>query len=109
MALPRLFAHFGVAVQPCQPGTAGEHGVGLHQHRLVQVVEAPDNLAAQLDVRNLILAHRHQIGLTEGDVGGLAHRIAQKSVGQVVIAVVFWPSVLMVGLWRRVLTLTSME
>jgi hypothetical protein len=46
----------------------------------VDVIEAPRDLARDLDVRHLILAHRHVLGPVKQDVGRLQERIAEKSV-----------------------------
>ena len=45
------------------------------------MVEAARDLARDLDVRHLILAHRHVLSPVEQDVGRLQQRIAEKSVG----------------------------
>src|SRR5712692_8955616 len=46
----------------------------------VKIVEAPDDLASQLDVRSLVLANRHEVGLVHDDVGSLQDRLPEKSV-----------------------------
>jgi hypothetical protein len=45
------------------------------------VVEAPGDLAGHLDMRHLVLAHRHLAGLVDEDVGALQQRIAEEAVG----------------------------
>ena len=51
----------------------------------VEVVEAAHDLARQLDVRRLVLAHRHGVGLVDDDVGRLQQRVAQEAVGREVL------------------------
>jgi P-type Cu+ transporter len=48
----------------------------------VQMIEAARDLARELDVRHLILAHRHLIGAVDQDVGALQQRIAEEAVGR---------------------------
>jgi hypothetical protein len=56
----------------------------------VEVVEAARHLARQLHVRGLVLAHRHEGGLVDQDVGRLQQRVAQEAVGrQVAVAELF--------------------
>ena len=79
MALPRLF---DILVLPSRPTRFGlKHPLGFDQHIGVQGVELPDNLAGLLDVGRLVLADRDKVGAAEGDVRGLADRVAQESVG----------------------------
>jgi hypothetical protein len=47
----------------------------------VQVVEAARHFTREFDVRRLVLAHRHVVGLVDQDVGGLQQRVAQEAVG----------------------------
>ncbi len=47
----------------------------------VEVIEAARDLARELDVRHLILAHRHLVGAVDQDVGRLQQRIAEETVG----------------------------
>ena len=74
-----------LAVQPgALPAHLGDRGLGLGgKIRLasVHVVETPGDLARQLDVRNLVFAHRHVSGLVDEDVGALQQRVAQEPVG----------------------------
>ena len=48
----------------------------------VEMVEAPRHFARELDVRRLVLAHRHVRGLVDEDVGGLQERVAEEAVGR---------------------------
>ena len=48
----------------------------------VEVVEAARDLARQLDVRRLVLAHRHVGRLVDQDVGRLQQRVAEEAVGR---------------------------
>jgi hypothetical protein len=50
------------------------------------VVEAARDLARELDVRHLVLAHRHLVGAVDHDVGGLHQGVAQEAVGEDVAA-----------------------
>ena len=84
----QALAHLGVAVQSHQPGTIGKHDIRLHQRFAVQLVKAADDLAGHFHVRLLILAYRHQVRLTEGDIRRLADGIPQKAVGHIAVAVV---------------------
>src|SRR6184192_2023604 len=47
----------------------------------VEMIEAPRGLARQLDVRHLILAHRHVGGAIHQDVRALQQRVAEEAVG----------------------------
>ena len=52
----------------------------------VDVVEAARDLARDLDVRHLVLAHRDVLRAVQQDVGGLQQRIAEESVrGQIAV------------------------
>ena len=69
------------------PRHAGGERLRLRKHRAVEGVESPRDLAAQLQVRKLVLAHRHQLGPVDQDVGGLQDRVTKKAViGEVAIA-----------------------
>jgi hypothetical protein len=45
----------------------------------IRVVEAPHDLARELEMRQLVLAHRHEIGAHDGDVGGLQQRVHEEA------------------------------
>ena len=50
-----------------------------HDERLAEgVVEADGDVACELHVLLLVLAHRHRVGLVEQDVGGLQHRVVEQ-------------------------------
>jgi hypothetical protein len=51
----------------------------------VEMVEAARQLTRKLDVRHLILAHRHLVGAVDQDVGRLQQRIAEKTVGRQIL------------------------
>ena len=74
-----------VAVEAAQAREGGERRLGLDEHRrpvlAVDEVEAPRQLARQLDVRHLVLAHRHVRRLVEQDVRRLQHGVAEVAVG----------------------------
>jgi hypothetical protein len=71
----RLLPSFLTAPSPCP------------RNRLaaVQVIEAARDLARELDVRHLVLAHRHLVGAVDQDVGRLQQRIAEKAVGRQIL------------------------
>ena len=53
----------------------------------VDVVEAPRDLAGELDMRHLVLADRHLVGVVDEDVRALQQRVAEEPVGgQVALA-----------------------
>src|SRR5580765_639620 len=52
-------AHLLVAVEPGQAGERREQRLRLDEHVAEEVVETPDHLARQLEVRHLILADRN--------------------------------------------------
>src|SRR5438067_11263129 len=62
----------------------GQIGMRLDQDRLsllaVEVVEAADELAGELEVRDLVLPNGHGIGAIDGDVGGLQDRISEEAI-----------------------------
>ena len=70
-------AHFGLAIGARQRVPFHEV-VGHGKQLAVLVIEATRDLARDLDVRLVVLAHRHQMRLRQEDVGGLEHRIAQQ-------------------------------
>ena len=47
--------------------------------RPIEVVEAAHHLARQLEVRHLVVAHRHEVGVVDDDVGGLQQRVAEEA------------------------------
>jgi hypothetical protein len=49
------------------------------------MVEAARKLARKLDVRHLILTHRHLVGAIDQDVGRLQQRIAEETVGRQIL------------------------
>jgi len=62
-----------------------DRGLGLFlEARLlsVEVVEAPRHLAGELDVRHLVLPHRHVARAVDQDVGRLQQRVAEEAVGR---------------------------
>ena len=88
--LGRVLQEDGVAVRlrhlpPVGPGRArrrGQQRLRLREHGPVEVVEAPHHLARQLDVRGLVLAHRHRVRPVDHDVGALQQRVAEEAVGR---------------------------
>ena len=73
-----IFALGALEVHDARAGLR-DHGLGLHEHLAVGRVEAPRDLARELEVLALVLAHRHLVGLVEQDVGGLEHRIEEQA------------------------------
>ena len=63
----------------------GEQRLRLREDGPIEVVEAAHDLARQLDVRRLVLAHRHGVGLVDDDVGRLQQRIAEEAVGREIL------------------------
>ncbi len=59
--------------------TSGNPVGRLHEHLAVGGVEAPGDLAGQLDVLALVVAHRHLVGAVEQDVGRLQHRVQEQA------------------------------
>ena len=71
-------AHLPV-VEARQPRRRREQRLRLDEHLAVEVVEPPDDLARELEVRHLILADRHEVRVVDDDVGGLQQRIAEEA------------------------------
>lgn len=81
-AVAERLAHLGFAIdaRKAEAGAVGwQHDLRLHQCLAVDFVEFPDDLAALLEHRLLVLAHRHG-GRPEGrDVRRLADRVAEEA------------------------------
>ena len=60
--------------------TAGQAGAGHHEGFAVERIEALRDVARQFQVLRLVLAHRHDAGLVEQDIGGHQHRVLQQAV-----------------------------
>ena len=73
-------AHLAV-VDAGQAREPGEHRLRLDEHLAVEPVEAAHDLARQLQVRHLVIAHRHRVGVVDHDVRGLQQRVAEEAVG----------------------------
>ena len=82
MALPRHLLILAWPSVPTSVGTSPIMHVGDREDLAVEGVEAAGDLARDLDVRLVVLAHRHQVGARQQDVGGLQHRVAQQAEGQ---------------------------
>src|SRR5262245_18392523 len=99
-----VYQIYGVAValghlSAISTGKHSDFGVqfaGLWEDISARVVESPDDLSGQLDMRSLILAHRDIVGLIHYDVGCLKHRITQEQI----IANVFFGNVISLLLVR---------
>ena len=77
-------AHLPV-VEPRQPRKAGQQGLRLGEQLAEEPVEAPHHLAIELEVRDLVVPHRHVVRLVDDDVGALQQRIAEKAEGRQVL------------------------
>ncbi len=64
---------------PGSRGVGGEQRLRLDEDLAVEVVEPADDLARQLEVRHLILSHRHPVRVVDHDIGGLEQRVAEKA------------------------------
>ena len=84
IVLPTDFDIFLTPSVPSTTGRLGEHGLRLGERLAVAVVERADDLAAQLEVRRLVLAHRDERRLVDDDVGGLEDRVGEQPVVDVV-------------------------
>ena len=64
------------------PGTLAEASstlaLGQHERLAEVVVEAAGNVAADLDVLHLVLAHRHDVGVVDQNVGRHQHGIGEQ-------------------------------
>jgi hypothetical protein len=69
--------------------------LGLEARRTaIEVVEAAGDFARKLDVRHLVLAHRHLVGAVDQDVGRLQQRVAEETVGGQILVFQFFLLVL---------------
>ncbi len=81
-------AHLRIAVKARQAPDFTELCPGNGDIRTVELVELPDDLSGKLDMGDLILSDGNQIRIDEGDIGGLADRISQEPIGEILVAVV---------------------
>ena len=58
-----------------------DHRLGHHKRLAVPAVESHGDVAGQLDVLSLVLAHRDLVGVVQQDVGGLECRIGEQPAG----------------------------
>ncbi len=56
--------------------------MGLGEDAAVALVEAPGDVAGELDVGELVLAHGDAVGLAEQDVAGLVHGVGEEQAGE---------------------------
>jgi hypothetical protein len=86
-------AHLLVAIQSREARKRREQRFGLFQEGSAaaeHVVEPAHRLARQLEMRDLILANRHEFRVVHRDVGSLQERIAEKANrGQILVLQVF--------------------
>ena len=71
-------AHLLGAVRAQDDGRLGEDRLRLRERLAVAGVEGAHDLAGQLQVRRLVLAHRHERRLVDDDVGGLQHGVGEQ-------------------------------
>ena len=65
--------------------SVGQDGVRLREHRVllgIALVETTRDGAGDLDVRQVVLADRHDVRLAEQDVASLMNRIGEQQAGQ---------------------------
>ena len=68
-------AHLRVAIGAHETRHAAHERLRLREDRLELAVEAARRLARQFDVRQLVLAHRHEMRARQEDVRDLHHRV----------------------------------
>ena len=81
MVLPRLFDILAWPSRPMIRLASVSSGLGSGKKSLAAAelgVPLPGDLAGQLEVLDLILAHRHQVRAIEQDVGRHQHRIVEQ-------------------------------
>ncbi len=81
----QALAHLGLAVG-ADERAAFHKGIGQREDLAVGIVESPRNLARQLDVTLVVLAHRHQVGARHENIRRLQDRIAEQVVRDLVHA-----------------------
>src|SRR5207237_8445032 len=74
-------ARLGPAVAARQPGDPANERLRLDEEGAVEAIEAAHELHRLLDHGQLVRAHRPQVGLEGGDVGGLADRVDEEAGG----------------------------
>ena len=76
------FAHLlrGVVEAHDARADGGQAGVGHDEGFAVERIEALGDVAGQFQVLRLVVAHGHDAGLVEQDVGGHEHGVLQQSV-----------------------------
>ena len=85
IALPRLLL---ILAWPSVPTSVAADDIGVRQGEdlAVGIVETAGDLAADLDVGFVVLAHRHKMGARHQYVRRLQHRIAEQVVGHLLHA-----------------------
>ena len=71
-------AHLALTVRAQDHRSVAEDRLRLGEDRSVSAVEGPHDLAAELQVRRLVLADRHAGGLVDGDIGRLEDRVVEQ-------------------------------
>ncbi len=87
-AARRRLAHF--LIRLIQPHDARAHRRqlrrGHHERFAVQRIESLRDVARQLQMLRLIVAHRHDRGLVQQNIGGHQHRVLQQPVADCLLA-----------------------
>ena len=78
MTLPSDLDILAAPSVPLMMGESVNTASGSGEHVAVARVEGAHDLARQLQVRRLVLAHGHVARLVDGDVRGLQHRVGQQ-------------------------------
>ena len=93
----QALAHLVIAVQPNDHRIFSEPGLGFRECLTIKVVEATGNLAGNLQVRHLVLAHGHGVRLVQYDVGGHQHGVAHQTVAHRLLRLLHLPHLVLEG------------
>lgn len=89
-AVAETLAHLLLTIGSRKATAAGnlwKQDLWFYQYRRISLVEAANQLAGYLQHRLLVLTGRHGCSLESGDVGSLAHRIAEETERNVCLEV----------------------
>ena len=86
MALSRILDILALPSVPDEGAELGDQDVGDGEGLAVEEVEAARDLAGDLDVGHVVLAHGHEVGARQEDVGGLEHGVAEEAEGHLLDA-----------------------
>ena len=84
--LPTRLAHLRLPVDADEPRHAADQAFGLREDVRELTVEAPRQLARHLDVRQLVLADRHEVRARQQDVRRLHHGVGEEGDGHALVA-----------------------